>query len=117
MKKFQHKGLLTLGGGAVIAVCVLAAMSSHTRNAATTSESKSAGPAPALSVAVEKPQMEKLAHTLSVNGNVVAWQESSIGADTNGLRLSEVRVNVGDRVERGQVLAVFESQTVQAEFA
>jgi multidrug efflux pump subunit AcrA (membrane-fusion protein) len=36
-----------------------------------------------------------------------AWQEASVGAEANGLRLAEVRVNVGDTVRKGQVLATF----------
>lgn len=48
-------------------------------------------------------------------GNIMAWQEASIGTEANGLRLTEVRVNVGDTVRRGQLLAVFATEAVQAE--
>lgn len=72
---------------------------------------------PALSVSVVQPQTAPLAVTVSANGSIAAWQEASVGAETQGLRLAEVHVNVGDRVRRGQVLATFSSDTVQADLA
>ncbi|MDA8455104.1 efflux RND transporter periplasmic adaptor subunit [Acidovorax sp. GBBC 3334] len=76
-----------------------------------------AAPRPALTVTTTTPRRESLAARLPANGNVAAWQEASIGAESNGLRLTEVRVNVGDTVRAGQVLAVFSADTVQAEVA
>jgi hypothetical protein len=55
--------------------------------------------------------------TLAANGNVAAWQEAVVGSESNGLKLAEVRVNVGDVVKKGQVLAVFSPETVQADIA
>ena len=72
---------------------------------------------PALTVTTDKPQSAKLSLKLSANGNVAAWQETIIGAEISGLRLSEVRVNVGDTVKQGDVLAVFAADTVQADLA
>ena len=54
---------------------------------------------------------------LPANGSIAAWQEASIGSESNGLRLAEVRVNVGDVVKKGQVLATFSGETVQADVA
>jgi multidrug efflux pump subunit AcrA (membrane-fusion protein) len=54
---------------------------------------------------------------LAANGNVAAWQEAIIGSESGGLRLTEVRVNVGDSVKAGQVLAVFAADTVNADVA
>ncbi len=51
---------------------------------------------------------------LSANGSVVAWQEAIIGAEVTGVRIKEVRVNVGDRVSRGQVLATLANDTLRA---
>ncbi|MFD0667830.1 efflux RND transporter periplasmic adaptor subunit [Ramlibacter sp. MAHUQ-53] len=72
---------------------------------------------PALSVALATPQRASLAQALAANGNLAAWQEASIGAQVNGQRLSEVRVNVGDRVKKGQVLASFATDMLGAEAA
>ncbi|QEI08148.1 efflux RND transporter periplasmic adaptor subunit [Pigmentiphaga aceris] len=72
---------------------------------------------PSLTVATVLPQRVQLPITLGANGNIVAWQEAVLGSEANGLRLKEVRVNVGDTVKAGQVLAVFASETVMAEVA
>jgi RND family efflux transporter MFP subunit len=52
---------------------------------------------------------------LTANGNIAAWQEAIVGSEVSGLRLTEVRVNVGDRVRKGQELAVLQNETVAAE--
>ncbi|MBZ8141559.1 efflux transporter periplasmic adaptor subunit [Rubrivivax gelatinosus] len=74
-------------------------------------------PKPALSVTVTQAQTLRLPIRVSANGNIAAWQEASVGTEANGLRLAEVRANVGDVVRRGQVLAVFAPDTVQADLA
>src|SRR5690606_12658292 len=80
-------------------------------------EALAAEPRPALAVAVTRPVLGPVAERLPANGNVAAWQEASVGAEVGGLRLAEVRVNVGDVVRAGQVLAVFAPETIQAEVA
>jgi len=76
-----------------------------------------AQPRPALAVTTVAPQRSPVTLRLPANGNVAAWQEASIGAEANGLRLSDVRVNVGDVVKAGQVLATFATETVEADLA
>ena len=72
---------------------------------------------PALTVTVARPQATELAMTMAANGNIAAWQEASVGSESTGLRLAEVRVNVGDVVKKGQVLATFSPETVNADRA
>jgi len=72
---------------------------------------------PALTVTVTTPQRADLPLLVSANGSIAAWQEAIVGAEANGLRLATVRVNVGDRVRRGQVLATFAADMPQAEVA
>ncbi|TWD85257.1 RND family efflux transporter MFP subunit [Variovorax beijingensis] len=72
---------------------------------------------PTLTVTVAKAEPTELALTLAANGNVAAWQEASVGSESSGLKLAEVRVNVGDVVKRGQLLAVFSPETVRADIA
>jgi RND family efflux transporter MFP subunit len=72
---------------------------------------------PALTVTTTQPQTQLLAHQLSANGSVAAWQEAVVGSESNGLRLAEVLVNVGDVVKSGQVLARFADDGVQADVA
>jgi HlyD family secretion protein len=69
----------------------------------------------ALTVSSVSPTNGNLAVKLSANGTVAAWQEASIGAEVNGLKLTDVRVNVGDVVRKGQVLATFSTEGVQAD--
>jgi RND family efflux transporter MFP subunit len=85
---------------------------------ATPAAAKGAAPArPALTVSAARPEQSELNVTLAANGNVAAWQEAIVGSESNGLRLAEVRVNVGDVVKKGQVLAVFSPETVNADVA
>lgn len=76
-----------------------------------------AAPKPALTVTVTTPQPATLPIRISANGNITAWQEASIGTEANGLRLQDVKVNVGDVVKRGQVLATFAPDTINADLA
>ncbi len=69
---------------------------------------------PVLTVTTATPKTLTLTNTLSANGDVAAWQEASIGNETDGLRLTDVRANVGDQVKRGQVLATFASAGLAA---
>ncbi|CAN5544868.1 efflux RND transporter periplasmic adaptor subunit [soil metagenome] len=80
-------------------------------------DDKKQPPKPALTVTAGQPQQTRLPIKLSANGTITAWQDAIIGAEANGLRLTEVRVNVGDVVRKGQVLATFAGDTAQAEVA
>ncbi len=83
-------------------------------------DDKAAASAPAkaaLTVNVTQPLSAALPVRVSANGNIAAWQEASVGTEANGLRLAEVRVNVGDAVKRGQVLATFAPDTLNADVA
>ncbi|MES2941214.1 MAG: efflux RND transporter periplasmic adaptor subunit [Pseudomonadota bacterium] len=80
-------------------------------------DDKKAAPRPSLTVTTATPQQVMLPVTLAANGNLAAWQEASVGAEAAGLRIAEVRVNVGDRVRKGQVLATFASDTLRADLA
>ena len=70
-----------------------------------------------LTVATVQPMQGSLLLRLPANGTVTAWQEAIIGSEANGLRLIEVKANVGDRVTKGQVLASFATEQVTAEVA
>jgi RND family efflux transporter MFP subunit len=101
-----------LAGAICLAVATLALHAGSSRAA---DEKKSVKPA--LTVTTTLPQRVSLPVKLAANGNIAAWQEASVGTESGGLRLTEVRVNVGDRVAKGQVLATFASDTLGAEAA
>lgn len=71
----------------------------------------------ALTVNTVKIKRTMLNSTIPANGNISAWQEAVVGAEVNGLLLTEVLVNVGDTVKRGQILARFASGIVSADLA
>jgi len=93
-----------------------APQTSPAANPASTSTNTSVA-RPALTVTGTQAQTQALPIKLTANGNIAAWQEASVGAEIGGLRLAEVLVNVGDTVQRGQVLARFATDAVQADLA
>jgi HlyD family secretion protein len=99
---------LLLAGGAAVTLLV---------HAADSKTPAATAPRPALTVTVTTPLRATVATGVAANGNVAPWQEAIVGAEANGMRLAEVRVNVGDIVRRGQVLATFDSQMVNADLA
>ena len=117
MKTFKLKPLvlilIVVGAIAAVALIALRAPASDA-----SPDAAAAAPArPALTVTTTQAQGRALPIALTANGNIAAWQEASIGAESNGLRLAEVRVNVGDVVQRGELLARFADESVQATVA
>ena len=86
-------------------------------NSRAADDKKAAPLKPALTVTTIRPSPASLPIQLAANGNVAAWQEAIIGSETGGYRVNEVRVNVGDVVKKGQVLAVFSGDSVNADVA
>jgi RND family efflux transporter MFP subunit len=84
---------------------------------ATQAQDKAAVARPALTVSTVQAQAMTLPQVLQAHGSIAAWQEALVGAELPGLKLNEVRVNVGDVVRRGDVLALLQSDTLRAEMA
>ena len=115
---FQRKTLLV----AALALCAAGAVALWARGstadeAAPAAATPAATAKPALTVTTVRPQLGRLPMQLSANGSIAAWQEASVGAEANGLRLAQVRAAVGDVVRAGQVLATFDAASVQADLA
>jgi len=72
---------------------------------------------PALTVSLTTPQSAEWPQSLAANGNVAAWQEAVIGAEISNYRLTQVLVNVGDKVAKGQLLARIADDNVAADLA
>jgi len=72
---------------------------------------------PSLTVTATEVGSGQMATKLVANGSVAAWQEATIGSQSSGLRITELMVNVGDVVKRGQLLASFDSEAVRADVA
>ena len=108
--------LTLLAAGALLTACgggdkAAAAKASAPQAAA------SAAPRAALTVTTARPSKRTLAQEVGANGNVAAWQEASVGADVQALRIADIKVNVGDAVKKGQVLATFDPAPVQQDEA
>ena len=69
----------------------------------------------AMTVTVASPGSQPLSQTLAATGSLAAWQEAVVGAEVQGLRLVAVPVQVGDVVQRGQLLAELASEGPQAD--
>ena len=109
---------LLIGAAVIAAVFALVFAASAADDKAPPPPAASASAAKAaLTVTATTPQTGRWPITVSANGNVMAWQEAIISAETQGLRLTEVRAQVGDRVKRGQVLALLSADTLSADAA
>jgi len=108
----RHKML-----GLTLAAALLGAAALMVRAADEPKAGAAGATRPALTVTTTQPQRTELPLKVVANGNIAAWQEAIIGTEANGLRLAEVRVNVGDAVKRGQVLATFAPDMMQADVA
>lgn len=72
-------------------------------------------PKAALTIEGVEPVLVELPITLAANGSVSAWQEAVISAELSGIRLVEIHAQVGDRVKKGQVLALFDRERVASD--
>lgn len=104
-----------MAGLAMVLVGVLAACGKATSEAKETKDGTAVKPA--LTVNVAHLAQHVWPRTATASGAVQAWQEASIGAEVNGLKLAEVLVNVGDVVKQGQLLARLSDETVRADVA
>ena len=109
-KRFYVAGVAVL----VVSVAALSALFLHHP---ALSAPSGAAVTPALTVTRQSPHLEQWPDTIDAPGAVFAWQEASIGTQIAGYQLVDVRVNVGDRVKKGQILARFDPALLQAEEA
>lgn len=76
-----------------------------------------AQPRPALNVTVAKPAQAVWPVAIVASGAIAPWEEASIGTQIGSYQLIDVRVNVGDQVRRGQILARLNPALLRAEEA
>lgn len=115
-KKMHHKKLIWTAGLA-LALGAAAALQAGAQEGGKSSAATAAASTPALTVEVVRARQEHWPRSLAANGSIAAWQEAVIGAEAQGLRLVEVRAQVGDKVAKGAVLARLQDDTLQAEQA
>lgn len=71
--------------------------------------------APAITVV--KAERRALSETVLVTGTLVPREEILVAPEVEGLRVVDLKVDVGDRVKRGDVLAVLEQTQLEAQLA
>ncbi len=113
LNRAARRTVLVAGSvGAIACIALASTLRAHAAD-----DKKAASPKPALSVVVTQATRGSAPIRVTANGNLAAWQEASIGTEANGLRLADVRVNVGDVVARGQTLATFAPESMQVDLA
>ena len=109
---------LTLGAVTVVAfLAAFVVFGKVTANPGSAKEKPQSEARPALAVTLVAPRRVDWPRLIDASGGLFAWQEGVIAAETGGIRVVEVAVDVGDKVSRGQVLARLDESTVKAEVA
>ena len=121
MKKKRINSKLGIIIAIIFIVLIVAFIGWKSSNKKQPSPENAATPAssakPALTVTVIQPELQNWKQNFTANGNIAAWQEVVIGSELSGQRITKVNVNVGDSVQRGQVLAEINSESIRAELA
>jgi RND family efflux transporter MFP subunit len=108
-------GALVVAGGLVVA---LYGRSSDRGGAERASAAAGArARAAVLTVTAAELRPVEVARTITINGSIFAWQEVIIAPEVGGYRVAEVKVDVGDRVKRGQTLVELSTALLDAEVA
>jgi RND family efflux transporter MFP subunit len=68
----------------------------------------------ALTVSTINPQSTTWKLTVPAVGSLYAWQEAIIASEISGLRIVEVLADVGQKVKKGELLAILAQDTVEA---
>lgn len=76
-----------------------------------------AQPPPSMTVTAVSPHKVMWTDMMQTSGAIAPWQEAIIGSQIGGYQLVDVRVNVGDAVKKGQVLARFDADLLRADEA
>lgn len=74
-------------------------------------------PAPPPAVSVVPVATQKFVETVLVTGSLVPREEILVAPEVEGLRVMKLNVDEGDRVKKGDVLAVLVSETMDAQVA
>ncbi|MCB1506109.1 MAG: efflux RND transporter periplasmic adaptor subunit [Hyphomicrobiaceae bacterium] len=72
-------------------------------------------PAPAITVA--KAETQQLTETALVTGTLVPREEVLVSPEVEGLRITDLKVDVGDRVKAGDILATLEQTQLETQLA
>lgn len=108
----MKRALYTLFGLAAAAAIALWALGPSSKNEAASAALQPQPVAVVTEIAAATTTWPQL---IEAQGAITPWQEAVVGARVSGLTLIDVGADVGDVVTAGQVLARYDSRTVQAE--
>jgi RND family efflux transporter MFP subunit len=74
-----------------------------------------AEPRESLSVTVGQAQSRPLRLDIVASGSITPWQETSLGVELAGLRVTQVFVDVGSKVRAGQTLLQLDTRSLQVD--
>jgi len=107
-----HRSRIFIGVGVVIvaiAAIVASQLLAHKHSLAP--------PAPVQTISVGPVARGPMQRSLVVNGSLAAWDELPVGAEAGGLAITQVAVEEGDRVTKGQLLAQLDDSVLRAQLA
>ena len=70
----------------------------------------------AIKLTVVSPKVQKFSPKLNLHGELVAKDDVAVGSALQGRQISEVLVEVGESVQKGQILALLDNAGVKAKF-
>ncbi len=118
-KRINSKIWIVVAVSVIVLVVIFFAWKSSNKKQVSSQnvDTPSSNTKPSLTVTVVQPELQNWKQNFTANGNIAAWQEVVIGSELSGQRITKVNVNVGDSVQRGQVLAEINSESIRAELA
>lgn len=80
-------------------------------------DSASTSPGAAMAVTVARVRTREITKGVTVSGAIAPVEEMLLGVELSGLRVTELRVDVGEQVHRGQVLLELDRRMLDSELA
>lgn len=99
----------------LVAVFMSAAMLAACNRADAPAEEAATPAVASMTITTATVQSEPLARTVPATGSIHPWQDVIISAEVGGYRVTEVLVDVGARVTKGQPLVRFATDMLQAD--
>ena len=110
------KGLwIGVGLGVLLTLGVTRIFSPQTTVSKGNPELVSESTAPAQAVTVTEVTTTDIDSTLNVSGTVIAYERTPVMSQAEGLQITDILVERGDKVQQGQVLARLDDQVLTAE--
>ena len=73
--------------------------------------------ASAQAVSVVPAQMQTLSRSVPASGPVAAWEDMQLGVELSGLRVTQLLVDVGQQVQKGELLLALDHRSLDSDLA